>query len=165
MTVMRSAGEHSTMYYLWAKPTATLNMSSFSLEFDEKVLFLGSSALGLGIMGISSGEILRRDGEVMNIYQEFILSGVSASVGLVYIVFEREMYQSQQGSSSGSASGVRPYRYEQETLYLTGDLYGNTMLKKQEVETNVMRGQVGPISFEGNKGEIMLHSIKLVPLL
>jgi len=165
LTIMRSAREHSTMYYLWALPTASLNLSSFSLEFERRVLLLGSSAPGLGRMGMTSGEILKRDGEVLNIYQEFTVSGVSASVGLAYIVFEREMYRSQQGPSSRSTGDVRPYRYEQETLYLSAGIYENTVLVKRKVETNVERGRVGPVTFEGTKGEITLHSIKLVPLL
>jgi len=165
LTIRRSAREHSAMCYLWAVPTATLNVSSFSLEFDRKVLLLGSSAPGLGTMGMSSGEILRRDSEVLNIYQEFLVTSVSASVGLIYVVFEHEMYQSQRGPSSVSAGGVKPYRYEQETLYLSVNLYGNTTLVKQKVETNATHGRIGTAAFEDAKGEITLHSIKLVPLL
>ena len=165
LTIRRSAREHSAMCYLWAMPTAALNVSSFSLEFDRKVLLLGSSAPELGTMGVSSGEILRRDGEVLNIFQEFLVSSVSASVGLIYVVFEREMYQSQQGPSGGSVGGVKPYRYEQETLYLTANLYGNTTLVKRKVETNAAHGRIGPATFEDVKGEITSHSIKLVPLL
>ncbi len=165
LSIRRSAREYSTMHYLWALPAASLNVSSFSLEFDRRVLLLGSSMPGLGVIGLSSGEILKRDGKVLNIYQEFMVSGVSASVGLIYMVFEREMYQPQQSQSSKPASGARPYRYEQETLYLTADIYGNTALVKQRVESNVAHGQIGPIAFEGTKGEITLHSIKLVPLL
>jgi len=165
LSIRRSAREHSEMYYLWALPTASLNVSSFSLEFDRRVLLLGSSMLGLGVIGLSSGEILKRGGRVLNIYQEFMVSGVSASVGLIYMVFEHEMYQPQQGPSSGLASGSKPYRYEQETLYLSADIYGNTALVKQKVESNVAHGRIGPVAFEGTKGEITLHSIKLVPLL
>jgi len=140
------------MHYLWALPAASLNVSSFSLEFDRRVLLLGSSMPGLGVIGLSSGEILKRDGKVLNIYQEFMVSGVSASVGLIYMVFEREMYQPQQSQSSKPASGARPYRYEQETLYLTAEHIRKHSAR--EAKGRVQRGARAdrPDSVRGHQG-------------